>query len=99
MREETLLGTGFLLVAARSADRCVELVFFDGIEQGGRLQAVAAGIVTRLLLDAPRIDRLLYGADDELRPEAFDQSVAILDRFAEIVSGIDMQQRKWIRAG
>lgn len=95
MREETLLGTGFLLVATRSADCCVELVFFDSVEQGSCLQAVAAGIVTRLLPDAPRVDRLLHGADDQLRPEAFDQSVAIGDCFTEIVPGIDVQQRKW----
>ena len=88
MRKETLLGTGFLLIAACSADCCVELVFLDGIEQGGRLQTVAAGIVTRLLLDAPRVDRLLHGADDELGSEFADEVVAILDRLPEVVPGI-----------
>ncbi len=51
-REDALLGAGALLVAARAADRGVEAVLLDRVEQRRGLEPVARGARARLLGDA-----------------------------------------------
>src|SRR5438552_399292 len=38
--EDSLLGTGFVLVTACTSNRSIDLVLGDSVEQGGRLKAV-----------------------------------------------------------
>jgi hypothetical protein len=62
-REHSLLGPGALLVAARAADRRVEAVLLDRVEQHPALKPVARA--TRLvLLHATGRDRLRNRRDD-----------------------------------
>ncbi len=64
-REDALLGPGTLLVAAGAAERGVEAVLVDRVEQGRRLQPVARRARPRLLDHAPLVDRLLHAGHDQ----------------------------------
>ena len=95
-REDPLLGARALLVAAGAAERRVEAVVLDRLQQHRGLQAVAR---RPLLLDAARVDRLLHGGDDQLLAERLDQAVAELDHLGEVVAGVDVEDRERQRAG
>src|SRR3954469_17757769 len=60
-REDPLLRAGPLLVAPRAAERGVEAVLGDRVEQRHGLQPVARGARPGLLDDAALVDRLLHG--------------------------------------
>src|SRR5215210_1135848 len=89
-REHALLGAGALLVAAGAAERGVEAVLGDRVEQRGRLQPVARGARAGLLGHAALVDRLLHGRDDRLR----HAPVAELDRLREVVAGVHVHDRE-----
>src|SRR5207245_11031632 len=78
--EDPLLRAGALLVAARAADRRVEAVLLDRVEQRRRLQLVARGARARLLDDAPLVDRLLHRGDDQRLAQLGDATVAERER-------------------
>src|SRR5204863_311255 len=69
-------------------------VLLDRVEQRRRLQPVARRARTRLLDDAPLVDRLLHRRDHEPLAELGDTPVAELDRFREIVPGVDVHDRE-----
>src|SRR4051812_24665473 len=98
-REDALLCAGALLVAARSADRGVELVLLDRVEQGRRLQLVPRGARTGLLDDASFVDRLLHRRNDQSSPELGDATVAELDPLGEFVARVDVHDRERELAG
>src|SRR4051794_8408457 len=64
--EDPLLRAGALLVAPRAAERGVEAVLLDGIQQRHGLQPVARRARPGLLDGAALVDRLLHRGDDEL---------------------------------
>ena len=92
-REDALLGACLLLVAPRAAEDRVELVLQDGVQQRGRLQAVARR-VARLLLDAALVDRLLDRGDDQPLAQLLDAAVAELEDLGEVVAGVDVHDRE-----
>src|SRR5438067_1798800 len=92
--ENPLLRPAPLLVAAGAADRRVEAVLLDRVEQRRRLQPVARRTRSCLLDDAALVDRLLHGRDDEPLAELRDAAVAVLDRLREVVPRIDVHDRE-----
>src|SRR5436853_362155 len=70
--EDALLGPGALLVAARAAERGIEVMCGDGVEQRRGLQAVARRARPALLDDAAAVDRLLHRRDDQPLAEVAD---------------------------
>ena len=64
-RQHALLGPRALLVAPGAAERRVEAVLGDRVEQRDRLQPVARGARPGLLDDAPFADRVLDRGDDQ----------------------------------
>src|SRR4051812_13234469 len=93
-REDPLLGPGALLVAPRTADRGVELVLLDRIEQRRRLQPVSRRARPGLLDDAALVDRLLHRRDDQPLAELLHAAVAELDHLGEVVAGVDVHDRE-----
>ena len=93
-REDALLRAGTLLVATRTADRGVEPVLFDGVEQRRCLEAVARRAWTGLLDHAAPVDRLLDRCDDQALVELGDAAVAELDHLGEVVAGVDVHDRE-----
>ena len=81
-REHALLGPRALLVAPRAAERGVEPVLLDRVEQRGRLKLVAR----RLVAHAALVDRLLHRGHERVRHVA----VAELDHLGEVVAGVDV---------
>ena len=94
MREEALLGARLLLVAAAAAKRRVDLQLIDGIEQRHGLERVSACGGSGLLDDAPLVDRVLHPGHQEARAGATRELVAKIQRLLEVVSRVDVQQRK-----
>ena len=97
--EDPLLRAAPLLVAPRPADRRVEAVLLDRVEQRRRLQPVARRARAGLLDDAPLVDRLLHRRDHEALAELGDAAVAVLDRLREVVPGVDVHDRERELAG
>jgi hypothetical protein len=97
--EDPLLGPGALLVAARAAERGVEAVGGDPVEQGGGLQAVAGRVRAGLLGHAARVDRLLDGGDDQPLAQLAHAAVAELEHLGEVVTGVHVHDRERERAG
>jgi hypothetical protein len=89
--EDALLGAGALLVAAGAAERGVEAVLLDGVEQGHGLQPVARGAG---LDGAALVDRLLDGGHDQPLAELLDAAVAELEHLGEVVPGVDVHDRE-----
>src|SRR3954452_18781095 len=77
--EDALLGPRALLVAPRAAERRVEAVLLDRVEQRRRLEAVARGVRPGLLDHAAAVDRLLHRGDDEPLAHLAHAAVAELD--------------------
>ena len=92
--EDPLLRAGALLVAARAADRGVEAVLLDRVEQRRRLQPVARGARAGLVDDAAVRDRLLDRGDDQPLAELLDAPVAELEHLGEVVAGVDVHHRE-----
>ena len=92
--EDALLGPGFVLVAAAPAERGVEAVLGDGVEQRHGLQAVAAGTRAGVFRDAPLVDALLHAGDDQADVPLGDEAVAVLDHLGEVVARVDVHHRE-----
>src|SRR4029077_2563472 len=86
--EHALLRPRALLVAASAAERGVEAVLGDRVEQRDRLQPVARGAGTRLVDHPATPDRLLDGRHDQALADFGHPPVAELDRLREVVAGI-----------
>src|SRR5713101_1848709 len=68
-RVDALLRPRLLLVAPATPEHCVEAMLLDCVEEGHRLEAVAAGSGTGLLDHPPGVDRCLDRRHHELHPE------------------------------
>jgi len=88
------LGSRLLLVAAGAADRGVELVAGDGVQEDGSLEPVAGGTCPALLDDEAVVDALLNGRHHETGAEFGDAPVAELENLREVVTGVDMHHRE-----
>ncbi len=91
---DALLRPCPLLVAARAAERRVEVVLGNRVQQRHRLQAVARGPRARLLDRAPAVDRLLHARHDQLLAQFRHAAVAELDHLGEVVAGVHVHQRE-----
>ena len=94
--EDALLRAGALLVAAGAAERRVEVVRGDRVQQRDRLQPVARAA---LVGDAARVDRLLHGGDDQPLAQLVHAPVAELDHLGEVVPRVHVHDRERQRAG
>jgi len=74
MAEEALLGAGFLFIATTTAEAGVELMLFNGVEQGDGLQLVAAGGVAVLFLHTAFVDGLLHETHHKVRADRASRS-------------------------
>src|SRR5919112_849976 len=92
--EDPLLRAGALLVPARPAERGVEAVLLDRVEQRRGLQAVARRARPGLLDDAPLVDRLLHRRHDEPLAELGDAAVAERDDLGEVVARVHVHERE-----
>ena len=97
--EDPLLRAGALLVAAGAADRGVEAVLLDRVEQRRRLQLVPRRARAGLLDDAALVDRLLHRGDEQRLAELGDAAVAVLDHLGEVVARVDVHDREGELAG
>src|SRR6185503_6447649 len=97
--EDPLLCAGLFLIAPSAAEKGVEAVLGDRVEQGDGLKAVARRVVTRLLFHPSEVARGLDGRDDEPLAELFDAPVAERERFREVVAGVDVDDREREAAG
>jgi len=85
--------TRTIFIATRTAERDVEAMRGDRVEQRDRLQAVARAI--GFLLDgSPAVDRVLHLPDDQTLTELFDPRIAERDHLGEVVPSIDVDERK-----
>src|SRR3989442_1447486 len=75
-REDALLGPRALLVAARAAERGVEPVLLDRVEQRDGLQPVARGARPGLLDGPAGVDRGLHAGHDQPLAELGHAAVA-----------------------
>src|SRR6478736_3786538 len=91
---DPLLGARALLIAPGAAERRVEAVLADRVEQRRRLQPVARGARAGLLDHAPGVDRLLHGGDDQALAELGHAAVAELEDLREVVPGVDVHERE-----
>src|SRR3954453_20239066 len=92
--EDPLLRARPRLVVARPAERGVEAVLLDRVEQRRRLQAVARRARPGLLDDPAVVDRLLHGGDDQPLAELGDTAVAELDDLGEVVARVHVHERE-----
>ena len=90
--EKTFLRPGFFFVAPRTADAAIETKFFNGREQGGGLQLVAADDAGFRRGDAFG-NRIVHRANDELRAELFRATVAEIDQFGKFVARLNVKER------
>src|SRR3954449_6415463 len=97
--EDPLLRAGALLVAARAAERGVEAVLLDRVEQRRRLQAVARRARPGLLDHTAAVDRILHRGDDEPLAELGHAAVAVLDDLGEVVARVHVHERERERRG
>ena len=90
-REDPLLRAGALLVAPGAAERRVEAMLGDRVEQRHGLQPVAR----RAVLDrAALVDRLLHRRDDQPLAQLGHAAVAELEHLGEVVAGVDVHHRE-----
>ena len=92
--EDALLGAGALLVAAGAAERGLEAVLLDRVEQGDGLEPVARGARTRLLHHAAVVDRLLHGGHDQVGADLLHDPVAVLDDLREVLARVHVHDRE-----
>src|SRR5262249_56126962 len=78
--KDPLLRAAPLLVAPGAADRRIEPVLLDRVEQRGRLQPVTRRARARLLHHPPLVDRLLHGRDNERLSALATTPVSVLAR-------------------
>jgi hypothetical protein len=91
--QDAFLGASAFLVAARPSECGVEAAFLQGVEQGARLLSVAGGAGARVG-NAPFVDGLLDGRDDEPMALPGDPAIAELDDLVEVVAGVDVHDRE-----
>ena len=91
---DALLGARLLLVAPRAAEGRVEAAFRQRVEQRARLQQPAALLRPQPERVGAIVDRLAVGMDDQLGADLAREPVAELDHLAELVGGVDVQQRE-----
>jgi hypothetical protein len=93
-REDALLGARLLFVAARTAERGVEVVLVQGLFQALRLPHV--GMDRRPVRE--RIDAQFLGLgvliDDQVHPDLLGHAFAHLVHRAELPRRVDVQQRE-----
>lgn len=99
MAEESLFGAGLFFIATTTAEAAIVSTRLNGIQQGGGLQAVAAGVVALFFAHSAGIDGLLDAGDFEGQAKVGHELIAIVQRFLEIMSSVHMQQRKWHPCG
>ena len=98
-REDALLRARAFLVAPGAADGRVEVAGLQRVEQRLRLQQAAAALRADLERLRAVGDRFLVGVDDQPRADGLGHLVAELDHLAELVGGVDVQQRERNRPG
>ena len=92
--EDALLGARLLLVPACAADGRVEVPGLQPVEERLGLQQSAAALRAYLERLRAVADRLLVRVHDQPRPDGRGHLVPELDHFAELVGGVDVQQRE-----
>ena len=97
MRKDPLFGPRLLFVAPGAPDRAVDASCTQGVEQRHRLQGVAAGPGAGLFDRPTRVDAFLHAGDMQRVTQLSSIGVTKSERFREIVTGVDMQQREWRR--
>src|SRR3954469_4538610 len=97
--EDPLLRARALLAGARAAERGVEAVLLDRVEQRRRLQAVARRARPGLLDHTAAVDRILHRGDDEPLAELGHAAVAVLDDLGEVVARVHVHERERERRG
>ena len=92
-RQDAFLGPRPLLVASRAAERRIETMVLERVQQRDGLQPVARR-ARGLLPDPASVDRLLHGGDDQLMATLREAPVAELDDLDKVVTGVDVQDRE-----
>ena len=82
------------LCPIRSAERGVDPELPDRMEQRHCLKCVAARLRTRLLPHAPPVDRVLHGADGELKLHIGGETFPELDHLGKVVAGVGVKERE-----
>jgi hypothetical protein len=90
--EHPFFRTCLLLVPTATADGAVHFEFFQAIQQGDRLQLVAARIKAGLFLYPTRVNTLLYTTNEQVRTVFLHQHVAEGDSLLKVVARVHMEQ-------
>ena len=91
--EHPLLGPGLVLVPTGPAEGGVEPVGVDGVEQGGRLQAVAHAARARVGHPA-LVDRFLDAGHEQPGPDRLHLGVPVGEDLGEVVARVDVHDRE-----
>ncbi len=97
--EEAFLGARLFLVPTGATHGTVKLELSERVQEGHRLQAVAAGVDPLFFLDLPGIDRRLHAAHDQVAVDLLHPPVAVFDCLLEVVPSVDVHQREGDLAG
>ena len=92
--EEAFFGAGFFFVATSTSEAGIVLMFLDRIEEGDGLEFVAGSVRSFFFDDAAGIDGFLDVTHNELSAQEFYELIAVVHCFLEVVTGIDVDERK-----
>jgi hypothetical protein len=98
-REHPFLGPRLLFVAPRPAERSIEPVALNSVEQRDRLEPVSGSVRAGFLADPALVNRLLDGRDEQAFPEPRDAAIAELEHLGKVVARVDMEDRERERRG
>ena len=96
--EDAFLGARFFFVAARAAEGCVEAVGAQAVEQRLGFEKTAAALGAELDGIGAVGEGFFVAPDDELEAEFGGVAVAEFEHLAELVAGIDVEERERDRA-
>ena len=88
--EDAFLRSRLVLIASAATERGIEAVFGQCIEQGDRLQPVAAGAWPCILHRAAGVDGSLHAGHHQSHAPLGHEPIAILDDLGEVVAGVDV---------
>jgi hypothetical protein len=94
MGEDALLRSGFLFVPPGAADGGVKAELLDGVQQGRRLERVAARRGACLFTHASLIDRILNETNEQRALRLLCEPISEAQCFRKVVAGVDVQKRE-----
>ena len=93
-REDAFFGACFFFVTACPAEQRIKPVGLDRIKQCWNLRPVSRRERSRIFRRDAFVNQVLDLVNDQSLAELFDELVAEVERFGEVVSRVDMHERE-----